>query len=120
MPAESVCITRGDLSALMSTTTARKRLSCSKLAANSALAPAFNSFLARVPAPRRGLGWWSWQQVGMRSPELEGSRWKGKMTGGERVSDPIASAGLKISPGATVNISPFSALQGVNGGGARN
>lgn len=48
------------------------------------------------------------------SPELEGSRGKGKVTGRERVSDPIASAGLKISPGATVNISPFSTLQGVN------
>lgn len=49
MPAESVCITRGDLSALMSTTTAQKHPSCSKLAANSTPAPAFNSFLTRLP-----------------------------------------------------------------------
>lgn len=56
MPAESVCITRGDLSALMSTTTARKHPSCSKLAANSAPAPAFNSFLTRLPGPAPAQG----------------------------------------------------------------
>lgn len=120
MPAESVCITRGDLSALMSTTTAQKHLSCSKLAANSALAPAFNSFLTRLPAPApaRGgglAGGGSRRHAGTRpSPELEGPQQKEKVTGGEQVSDPIASAGLKISLSATVNISPSSALRGVN------
>lgn len=109
MPAESVCITRGDLSALMSTTTARKHPSCSKLAANSALAPAFNSFLAPLPALEG-----AWLAGMWLSPELQGSCWKREVTGGERVSDPIASAGLKISPGATVNISPFPALRRVN------
>lgn len=56
MLVESVCITRGDLSALMSTTTAQKHPSCSKLAANSAPAPAFNSFLPRLPAPALARG----------------------------------------------------------------
>lgn len=57
--------------------------------------------------------------VNPSQPGFEGSWQEGKVMGGERVSGPIGCAELDASPGATVNISPFPAHQGVNGWGAQ-
>lgn len=103
MSAEGVCITRGELSALMSAATARRHQSCSKLAANSAPAPAFNPFVTRPRCLGRERG-------GGRG--FEGAQRGGEVMGRERVSGPIGSAELKIPPGATANISPIPTLRG--------